>query len=548
MRQVVERCEGSGDGPGESDQRFRLLSEAIPAMVWICTPEGEGEYFNQSWHRYTGLNEAESVGTGWTVALHPDDLREGLAKWRDAVASRTPYVDEMRYRRFDGTFRWHVVRALPVVAADGGVMRWVGMSADIEEQKQTEEALRDSTEALTLAQRGAAAGVWDWNLTSGSMRYSDEYAALYRLPRRRENPTYADWLAGVFPDDRARVDREIQQAIATQRDLEVEFRIDRPDGERRWLLSKGRVVKDRQGKGVRLIGITFDITDRKASEEHILELLREAERREQDLRDKQAQLLQAAKLASIGELATGVAHELNNPLNNIGLLVGNMLDALGSEAVDREALASNLRVTAVQVERAARIVDQLRRFGRMSTSERLTVCVNDVVRSSLGLIHEQLRLRNIRVTTSLSSEDPCVEGNGLELEQVIVNVLANARDAVMETPVKEIAIETAAEDRTVFIRVRDTGCGMSEDVRMRVFDPFFTTKDVGKGTGLGLSLSYGIIKDHHGHISVFSRPGRGSTFVIQLPLLGRERRTPTVEDEHGRHEMTMGKAAGPSLE
>src|SRR5579884_852141 len=275
----------------EGDERFRLLSEAIPAMVWTCTPEGDGEYFNQSWSRYTGLTEAESFGSGWMAAVHPDDLADAMAKWRHAVETRSPFVHDMRYRRFDGAFRWHVVRALPVARPDGGVMRWVGMSADIEEQKQTEEALRDTTEALVLAQRGAGAGVWDWNLESGDVRYSDEYGALYGLPSRRERPTYADWLAHVLPEDRERVDQEVQQAISAQRDLETEFRIARADGETRWLLTKGKVVKDRQGKASRLIGITFDITDRKRTEARILDLLREAERREEDLRDKQMQLL-----------------------------------------------------------------------------------------------------------------------------------------------------------------------------------------------------------------------------------------------------------------
>ncbi len=503
----------------ESEQRFRLLSEAIPAIVWTCTPDGREEYFNQSWCRYTGLSEACSVEMGWATVMHPDDRDHCLAPWRDAVGKAAPYLTECRYRRHDGEYRWHVVRVLPLKRLDGTVLRWVGVSFDIDEHRRMEEALRQNTEALILAQQGAHAGTWDWDILSGQLHYSPEYKALYGWDSSDDEASYEHWLACVHPDDQCRADREVREAAETQSYLNSEFRIVRPDGAVRWLWGKGKALADVHGRPTRMVGITFDITVRKQAEADILRLLDEAEQREQELREKQAQLVQSAKLASIGELATGVAHEINNPLNNISLCAGNLIDALQGDTLSREAFLSELQLIMTQVQKAALIVDHLRGFGRVATRQHTAIRVNDVVRSSLSLMREQLRLRDIEIVMQLAPDDPLVEANALQLEQVILNLMTNARDAVSVTATKIITIATALEETWVSIRVADTGIGMSDDVKARIFDPFFTTKDVGKGTGLGLSLSYGIIKDHQGGIAVESRPGQGSTFMIYLPHL-----------------------------
>ncbi len=207
---------------------------------------------------------------------------------------------------------------------------------------------------------------------------------------------------------------------------------------------------------------------------HIMGDLRETTaemgRREHELRDKQEQLVQAAKLATLGELTTGVAHELNNPLNNIDLFIGNAVDLI-----------------------------------------ELTV-------TELSLMQEQLRLREIEVMVDLGPEEPVVSGNAIQLEQVFLNLLTNARDAVADSSRKAIRISGAVGPGAVGVAFADTGHGIPPALERRIFDPFFTTKEVGKGTGLGLSIAYGIIKAHGGTISVVSPPGQGATFYIHLPL------------------------------
>jgi C4-dicarboxylate-specific signal transduction histidine kinase len=264
---------------------------------------------------------------------------------------------------------------------------------------------------------------------------------------------------------------------------------------------------------------------------HIMGDLRETtievERREQELRNKQEQLVQAGKLATLGELTTGVAHELNNPLNNIGLFVGNAVDLVELGETDKERIIREMERALQQVRKATEIITHLRTFGRAAPFSRDPVSLRQVLTQALSLMQEQLRLRAIQVTTDLGSEEPIVLGNALQLEQVFVNLLTNARDAVANSPRKMIRISLTAHSRTAEIAFADSGPGVPPGLEHRIFDPFFTTKEVGQGTGLGLSITYGIIKELGGTISVVSPPGEGATFLIRLPL------APSAAEETG---------------
>ncbi len=249
------------------------------------------------------------------------------------------------------------------------------------------------------------------------------------------------------------------------------------------------------------------------------ETTQEMERREQELREKQEQLVQAGKLATLGELTTGVAHELNNPLNNIGLFVGNVLDRVRIDRFDKDATMRDLENAMEQVRKATAIISHLRTFGRAAPVTLEPVDVDEVIERSLLLMQEQLRLRAIDVELDLCADELVVLGNAIQLEQVFINLLTNARDALAESHGKTIRIGTSREGDWTKIRFGDTGPGIPRELEQRIFDPFFTTKEVGTGTGLGLSITYSIVKEHGGEISVEPRRGRGASFLIELPLL-----------------------------
>src|SRR5438094_462086 len=287
---------------------------------------------------------------------------------------------------------------------------------------------------------------------------------------------------------------------------------ERIDNSRRALL---HILQDSHRSNLRL-------ADSRKAMIHIMGDLRETtaemQRREQELRDKQEQLVQAGKLATLGELTTGVAHELNNPLNNTGLFVGNAVDLLELGGTDKGPIVRALRQALQQVGKATEIISHLRTFGRAAPVSREPVSLRQVIERSLSLMHQQLRLREINVTVELSSEELVVLGNPIQLEQVFINLLTNARDAMADSPRKAIRISISVGSADAEVVFSDTGHGIPPGLEQRIFDPFFTTKDVGKGTGLGLSITYGIIKEHGGTISVVSPPGDGATFLIVLPL------------------------------
>src|SRR2546426_4349256 len=285
---------------------------------------------------------------------------------------------------------------------------------------------------------------------------------------------------------------------------------ERLDSSRRALL---HILQDSHQDKLRL-------ADSRTAMIHIMGDLRETtaemQRRERELRDKQEQLVQAGKLATLGELTTGVAHELNNPLNNIGLFVGNAEDLIKLGATDKERIIGEVRHARQQVRKATGIISHLRTVGRAAPASRERISLRHVIERALSLMQEQLRLREIEVKVELGPDEPVVVGNSIQLEQVCINLLTNARDAVADSPRKAIRISGSVGSEAVEVVFADTGHGIPPEFERRIFDPFFTTKEVGKGTGLGLSITYGIIKEHGGTISVVSRGDEGATFLNLL--------------------------------
>lgn len=236
------------------------------------------------------------------------------------------------------------------------------------------------------------------------------------------------------------------------------------------------------------------------------------------LQSAQTQLVQAGKLASLGTLTAGIAHELNNPLAGIKLFAQNLLRFESSGLLTVEKLRQTLTKIDTLVDKAADIIEHLRAFSRQTSGKLEMLVVNEPIGDALSMLSEQLRLRNIQVNIDLDQNLPAVRGNANQLEQVIVNLITNARDALNERDDKVISLRTFVNRGFVMIEVSDTGCGIPPDHLNKIFDPFFTTKTIGEGTGLGLSISHGIVEYHGGFIEVESVVDKGSTFRVKLPL------------------------------
>jgi histidine kinase len=241
------------------------------------------------------------------------------------------------------------------------------------------------------------------------------------------------------------------------------------------------------------------------------------------------QLIQASKMATLGEMATGIAHELNQPLSVMKTASGFLIKKVNKgEPIREDILKTMAEEIDRHVDRASKIINHLRDFGRKSEVKKVKVDVNVALEHSLEIFNQQLKLRGIQVIKDYQEDLPPVLADLNRLEQVFINLLINARDAIQERSEKEaggpaareIRIKTAARHGRVVVEVHDTGAGIPKAIMDKIFEPFFTTKEVGKGTGLGLSISYGIVQDYDGSIRVKTQDGEGATFIIQFPIAG----------------------------
>ncbi|QTA87352.1 PAS domain S-box protein [Desulfonema magnum] len=268
-------------------------------------------------------------------------------------------------------------------------------------------------------------------------------------------------------------------------------------------------VRDEKGRPIAMMDAVRDNTERVHAEK--------------ELRKKQAQLLQASKMASLGEISTGIAHEINQPLTYISGFIQTLARDIRENLLDFEEVKADLKTSLRQVGRITDIIQHLRTFGRSNAKLTELVCLKTVVNNTLLLMGERIRLRNIALIRNVESHLPAVRGNSNQLEQVFINLLQNATEALRNhigNAELRVDISVSEDRKTVIITITDNGEGIEQNHLDKIFEPFFTTREVGKGTGLGLSIVYGIIREHRGTITCKSEKNKGAAFTITLPTKG----------------------------
>ncbi|WP_262299955.1 PAS domain-containing protein [Microvirga sesbaniae] len=265
----------------EIEARFKLIAESLPALVWIVKPNLELTYTNERWVAYSGLPPEEALGHSWTAAIHPDDWVRMTEELKPVMANETPYTTEVRYRSKEGDYRWHIIRAAPVHNAATGEFRgWVGTSVDIHDLKLTEAALRVSEERLALAQRAAGIGVFDWDVPSGKVTWTEEQERLFGLDKGTFGEDFSSWEAAVLPDDLVPSNKAIGEALARHDpEINLAYRIRRPDGTVRTIDTIALFFYDDKGAPLRMVGVNIDITRYKEAEKRQNLLIRELHHR-----------------------------------------------------------------------------------------------------------------------------------------------------------------------------------------------------------------------------------------------------------------------------
>jgi signal transduction histidine kinase len=265
--------------------------------------------------------------------------------------------------------------------------------------------------------------------------------------------------------------------------------------------------------------LVWFLDSRQQLSDQLTVLLQQAAERERILQQKQQEVIHAGKLATIGQLAAGIMHELNNPLNNVNLYLGMLRDLGRTHELDYAKVTSAIEEAQGQVRRAADIVSHLRVFARGGEAPRRPCCIDDIIHRALSFVQDPLRLASVTASFTRSPAEVLIEGNETELEQVFVNLLLNAKDAMSDAAIKRITITSRVERESMIVEVDDTGPGVAPEIAGVLFTPFTTTKPSGVGLGLGLSICWNIMNAHHASIAVGSTPTGGARFMLTFPVL-----------------------------
>jgi PAS domain S-box-containing protein len=426
-------------------------------------------------------------------------------RWLEALRLAITTRSLQRLEVLSTVALWWDTRIVPI-ERDGSITCVLVIGSDITAQKraQAELAVRDAQ--LRLALEASGMGQWSWNVPGDRITWDTAAKRIFAWPEHDDDVDLDAFLALVHGDDRERVKTTLLRAVESAEYPDTTFRLSLADGAVRWVLSKGRVLKDEHGKGSALLGGMIDITDGKRTE---------------------AQLHRSQKLEAIGQLAGGVAHDFNNLLVAI---LGNL--SLARQTPEAEERSTLLVEALAAGNRAAELTRQLLAFSTRQPVDQEMIDVNVVLADTLKLLR-RLVPESVKMDFITGHRLPRVLADRGQLEQVIVNLCVNARDAMPDGG--RLVIETelvlvngrfrdthpwVRPGRYVLVSVTDTGVGIPPESLDHVFEPFFTTK--AQGSGLGLATAYGIVRRHGGFMHVYSEVGKGTTFKVYLPVSVRD--------------------------
>jgi len=501
-------------------QKFVSLVENCTDFIGMASPDGQVLYINPGGRDLIGLDSEAAMRQARVVDYLPADMQRYYeTEILEKVRSSGQWEGEVAFRHLRTGAPLPVYQLVFQIRYpnDTGALCLATVARDISRRKQSEMMLRASEERFRIATRAGKVGVWEWDIVHNRISWSESLYALHGVTPESFNATLEGFAALIHPEDNPRVSEKIARSLETGEPYEVEFRVLRPDGETIWIFTDGTVVSE-DGRPVRMIGATVDITEHKRLEEALRQSERKLRERAQQL---EQQLIASGRLISLGEVTASMAHEFNNPL---GIIIGFVEDLLGAKKPG-DAEFHALKIIDEESRRCKKIVQDLMEYARPKNAEMAPTQVGNVVERCLLLLKTHFYKQQIEPVTRIDPALPRIHADAQQLAQVLVNLFLNAIDAMPNGGRLTVAAELDPDGAppALVLSVADNGIGIEKDLLAKIFQPFYTAKKR-RGLGLGLPICERIIANHGGRIEVKSRHGEGTTFTIYLPL---EQRTKT---------------------
>ncbi len=492
------------------------LLDLIPVAAWTIRPDGRPDFINQNWIEYTGQSRDHilSKPEAWMEVVHPDDRQVASTSFWKGIRSRSDFAMETRFRRArDGAYRWHLNRAVTLHDAEGKVVKFVGTSTDIEDLKQSQQELARTEEKTRTIIDTALDAVVTMNASGKVTSWNKQAEAIFGWSSAEAIGVRMSEL--IIPQSqRLAHERGIQHFLETGEGpllgRRIELNAIRRDGAE--FPVELEVIGMKLGGDWIFSAFLRDITESKRAEEK----LRESE---QALRNTQTELANMARAMTVGQLTASIAHEVNQPLSGIITNAGTCLRMLDSNPPNIEGARETARRTIRDGNRASEVITRLRALFSRRQPATEPVDLNEAAREVIALLLSKLQRNNITLRSELADDLPLVTGDRVQLQQVIMNLLQNASDAMnnVHDRSRQLLIQTGPDDAAhVRLTVRDSGIGLDPQTVNRLFDPFYSNKN--DGMGIGLSVSRSIIENHGGRIWAKPNDDAGATFSFSIPL------------------------------
>jgi PAS domain S-box-containing protein len=487
----------------ERELNLRRITQTIPGMLWSATPEGEVDYCNHPWLEFAAMTEDQAKGWGWATVIYPDD-RDGLIEsWRASLASGVPLDVEARLRRFDGTYRWFLFRANPLRDESGNIIKWYGTNTDINDRKRAEADLQESYLRLAEAQRLSKTGSFITDLVGDDHNWSEETFRIFEFDPSTK-VTVQMVQNTVHPDDRPSFESMISRAM-TGEDVDFSFRILTPRGAVKHIRGMARVIEHVAGRPL-FVGALQDVTESRLAEEAL---------------DKaRSELAHVSRVTTLSALTASIAHEVNQPLSGVVTNADTCLWMLDTDPLNVDGARETVRRIIRDGNRAADVITRLRALFSKRAFTLEPVNLSEAALEVVALTLNDLQRNRVVLGSELADDLPVVAGDRVQLQQVILNLLRNAVDAMIKVDdrPRRLLIRTEREGAdAVRLTVKDAGIGLDRQTMNKLFDAFYTTKS--DGMGIGLSISRSIIERHQGRLWVEPNEGPGTTFAFSIPCL-----------------------------